>query len=484
MINDPVIELTHVVRRHVGNKKFSLALKKIQTFVETIIADAFLDGLVLNVKELDALCLSIGREALQSDHCQGKKEKTNTILYIATELYSSGGHTAVLEDFIRAQPDCSHVVLLTNLFSRAVDLRFLEKRFANLPVKFIGCAKNDLLKKLIWLSAQWMCINPDKVFLFNHHQDVVAIAAAQSEMPGKLFFFHHSDYQLTLGMHLPHAVHIDFYEVLYRRCREVFGIKNNVYYPLVVADGGCKVANDFMADKNLHTCSSGSMGKYDKPYLFSYIDLLPQILKATNGVHTHIGYLSDSLLEKIKKSLTVNQISQDRFIYIPWVNNLWSFLLKQHVDLYIASFPIGGGRAAVEAMGAGIPIVFHNNYRAPFLGGAIQYPGAFFWREVKELLAFVAGLNKEMLIKQSLAARQCYEQYHRVDLLQQAIAASGGLVMNTSASVMNAKPDERLLLADTLANAVMKDVKLAEIKEDMFLLIRLLVRRVVKLFRG
>lgn len=449
-----------------------VALDQIKTYVEAIIADPWLDGIVLSDQKLDALCLAMGKKiSIDISLAQVAKEQSkNTVLYIATELYLSGGHTAVLEDFIKAQPECEHVIVLTDLFNASpAAKKAIHERFSVLSIKLVWCPEKvvDLIEKVRWLQQQWIQINPSKIFLFNHHQDVVAIAAAQPEMPGKLFFFHHADYQITLGMHLPHATHIDFYQVLYKRCREEFGITTNVYYPLVVADNGCKIVDSFMQEGVLHTCSSGSMGKYDKSYLYSYFDLLPKILKATNGRHTHIGYLSDELLEKINNFLLRNDINQDKFHYVPWVSNLWAFLLKQQVDLYIASFPIGGGRAAVEVMGAGIPIVFHNNYRAPFLGGAIQYPDALFWRTEAELLAFLSSIKKDVLITQSKAARKCYEMHHQATLLAKAFISSHIDDAYCSSALAEAKVDKDLLLADLLSGAIEKDLRVLKLNKQI-----------------
>ena len=43
----------------------------------------------------------------------------------------------------------------------------------------------------------------------------------------------------------------------------------------------------------------------------------------------------------------------ERFIYMPWVPSVWKTLHDCRVDLYIASFPYGGGLTLIEAMGAG-----------------------------------------------------------------------------------------------------------------------------------
>src|SRR5690606_13099616 len=59
-------------------------------------------------------------------------------LYLATELYISGGHSRMLEDFISAAPDHDHVIILSDLFGRnggaAEAIAQLERRGASVQV--------------------------------------------------------------------------------------------------------------------------------------------------------------------------------------------------------------------------------------------------------------------------------------------------------------------------------------------------------------
>jgi hypothetical protein len=85
----------------------------------------------------------------------------------------------------------------------------------------------------------------------------------------------------------------------------------------------------------------------------------------------------------------------------------------QRIDVYISSFPYGGGRASVEVMGSGTPIIGHQNYHSSVLSCTdIIYPEAFFWRNPEELYEYLGLLNEEKLIEHSAFSRMHYEKYH------------------------------------------------------------------------
>ena len=131
-------------------------------------------------------------------------------------------------------------------------------------------------------------------------------------------------------------------------------------WPLVAEDLGHRVDRPFLTRGHLTTCSSGGFEKFELthyhreqiPYAYRYEKLVPHILKASGGTHIHIGTLSERMLSIIRRGLDELAVSHDRFIHIEYVPNLWAALLDLSVDAYVGSFPLGGGRATIEAMGA------------------------------------------------------------------------------------------------------------------------------------
>ena len=147
------------------------------------------------------------------------------------------------------------------------------------------------------------------------------------------------------------------------------------------------------------------------------------MLKTRSGQHIHIGPVEDQHKRRLLDTLTANGIAPDRFQHIPHVANLRTALLELKVDAYMVSFPVGGGRAVIEAMSAGVPIIGHLHHYNNVLGGTDLLPSiAPVWSSVQELLAIVQSLDRDTLVALSAASRERYEIFHHPRLLARALA--------------------------------------------------------------
>lgn len=415
MLNTAYERLEETVQKNLAAKQWESAFQAIKMFVEKIVRNPFCEGIVLEIPGLDNLCQTVGKTISQDIKFDQKLNQalnntnSRSIVYIATQLYTAGGHTAIIEDYIRSQPQLEHHILLTDIYD-AGEEEAIKQRFAGLPVQLHWSPEKMLFEKFVWLKTQWLQLNPAKVFLFNHHADVVIIAAATPDMPGELYYYHHIDYLLGLGKQLAHAVHIDIHPLAYSYCRQ-YNTKNNVYDPLSCPDLGVREIDPshFKQDSVLHTASSGGQGKFLAPYRYSYIKLIPEILQATHGTHTHIGFLDEEVLEEIYRGLAEKNIEANRFIYIRHTKSVWKLLQEKNIDLFITSFPIGGARTAIEAMGAGIPLLLHENDKSAFLSEkSLIYPEVLTWQTPEILLKILETMTPEQLAMHAHLGRKHY----------------------------------------------------------------------------
>jgi len=408
------------------------ALLKVQAFVQACILDRRSVARVFADPMLDGFCQLVGRSFLaelgdgevHSEDTDVADEARADCVVLATELYRTGGHTAVIVDLLETQRFGPRtVVMLTDAFNKA-DPAIIEERFGTSVTAEIAPA-GGLADKLRWTLRRLLALRPRKLVLMNHHHDPVAIAAAQPSLADQTVFYHHGDHQLCLGVTLSHTLHIDPHPMGFHNCHDVVGIEHPVYWPLVAQDLGTRsTATAFLAEGRLRTCSSGSHNKFEGSYKYAYADVMPRVMERTGGTHVHIGPLSDATLQRIRDNLSACAIPQERFVHVPWVASIWKALHDHRIDVYLSSFPLGGAKTAIEAMGAGVPIIGHNSYISPFYGaGDMYYPSAFLWTDPDQLIEHLGGLTVAQLARESLEARQHFERFHTAEVLADAIDA-------------------------------------------------------------
>lgn len=416
----PGIDFASQLNQLVDAGDIEHALAFTRFIVDHVRHDPAATSLVLGSPALDKLCARIGATTLAQLRQHGLPTAADApadVIILATELYALGGHSRVIEDFIRAQPHKRHLLMLTDFFGSADDNALSVFRAVGVDVQ--RAPAGSRLDKLLWTQMALARHPQAQVFLFNHHADAVAIAAVQPGLNREVLFCHHGDHNLCLGVHLPHARHIDFFAPFQHACA-ARGCPAE-YWPLSVPDGGARTPDT--TRHALRTCSSGSWSKFDQPFAFHYAELVAPILQTTGGSHLHIGDLPDAVRAEIAASLQSAGIAADRFSHLPRVPSLWQALLDESVDLYIGSFPIGGGRALIEALGAGIPVITFRHPVSPMLGTTGLGPAdSWSWAQPDELLQILGEATPEALARRGQQARAHYLQHHAPDTLRACIA--------------------------------------------------------------
>ena len=205
------------------------ALRLIHDFVEYILTEPLYVSQVFGSKTLDALCQRIGQINLEKikpeiDEINHPQLDKQAYVYIVTKLQNSGGHTRVIEDFIKSRPQDRHFILSTGLAGKSDSDYLLEKLDKKIDTTFEQAPKGNFQKRLTWLQKRLLKIQPKRVYLFNHHQDSVAVSAIQPEMNINTSFYHHGDHHLCLGVYLRNIEHIDPHPMGYHNCRGLLGI--------------------------------------------------------------------------------------------------------------------------------------------------------------------------------------------------------------------------------------------------------------------
>lgn len=417
-----------------------------------------------NDGELDALCLEIGRQfAAHAKLAPVVPDASAPIVYLATALHEFGGHTRVMLDYIRRQPDRRHVLLLTGLginMSVPAVQSLLDKELQGIDFSWHRNSQIRHDESLRWLMQQLQEIRPATVYLFGHPYDPVVPAATALLQKTSTYFNHHSDASFSLGAALPVTGHIDQTPMVHHLlCRHTPQI-DPIYVPMTVATPVRREAASFMSGGAVRTAACGSAAKFtDQTYAYRYADMLPHMMAGTGGEHVHIGALPAEAVAQIHAALDRHAIPRERFRHIAHVENLAVALHDLDVDLYVASFPTGGGKAVIEAMATGIPVLYHVNYQSRFacVDGMV-YPEAFRWVDVDSLVSALHSVNRAALSRHSDLSRAYFEIYYG----EQAAAAAfaGGRPVGVPAPPLGEyRPDTTQQMFDRINQAVKERVR-------------------------
>ena len=419
----PFFELEAAVKADVAADRFSEALEGIKDFVTRVMYGQSAPGNVVGARKLDALCELVGDACFErwfgpEQEFRRNSQATKKIAILCTGLYKYGGTSLLIGDLARAHPDYECTVIATNFLAdmSAEDLEL--SRIGDSGATVSVCPAMSSEAKLRWVMETLLELAPSRIFLLNHHQDSVIVSAARPFVRrSKVVFYHHADYNLCLGVHLESAAHVDPHNVGFYNCRSQERITSNTYAPMTVDDlRQNRVGTQFLRNNALTTCSSGSYHKFRNFYLYPYVDLMTERLRIRNGHHVHVGGIPDGELSEIRRVLAEGGVDPERFVHIPWTGSLWKELIRQQVDLFIGSFPIGGARTTIEVMGAGVPILMPENYLSRFNSSRdIVYRYAFEWKYPADFSRIICELTAESLSEHSVMSRAHYVSEYSSD---------------------------------------------------------------------
>lgn len=429
---------------HTSN--WGAALEALQKRIHHLQAVPHLGSKGLGVPECDRELWRIGGEWLaahgREGHVEGgpnPSQESGPDVYLATQVYRHGGHTALIGDFVRAlagetglaAQDAAHLIV-TNLHGHnpAPPLEPVSSRVGLAAANISVLAGPSLVDRLHQLFAQLLDLRPGRLFLFHHPDDPIACVVARPEIARQRFLVHHADAVLSFGLHLPGVQIVDLNPAAAAATR-VQGL-SPAWLPLTAPDPGPRPAG-FLQRGKLVTATSGSQFKYSRPHFHSYPETVGVILRSTGGWHVHIGELDDTILSRIHDALRHAALPLDRFVHVPWVQSVSAALWEHQCDLYVSSFPIDGARTDAEVMASATP---HLRYSArpgaePMLS-ELSRAGGLVWHTWADLSATLRRVADASLLEdKSTLMRAAYDAMHHprvfADRLRSILDGHGGL---------------------------------------------------------
>ena len=282
----------------------------------------------------------------------------NLNLFIVSELYATGGHTRLLLNILEQLPG-KKIIVITDVFNNYAsgllsldflnNISFLNTSFILLPnYKSFKRKTIDLLELLLSLNAK-------NVTILAHDQDVVAYTACNPSLPSKQVFIHHADHRPSLGATISHYIHVDLSVGVQRICNGV--LNENPCLLHLTSSHEEERKFKFEDNEEISTVTSGNFNKFIFHGEFDYKKIVLEVLLSINGLHHHIGELSEINISNIKNYLIENRIDDSRFVYHGAVQSLAETLQNLNASIYFESAPFVGLTAGIEALSIGLPVV-------------------------------------------------------------------------------------------------------------------------------
>lgn len=407
--------------RHVEANEFDLALRLIQDEGWEMCGRTLARGSISGSYRLDGLCLSIGREVrgVVDRRPPAPRAGRRRYIYAVSELYRDGGHTRLLEDLIAAQPYADHQIIWTwgERFDVTVNMADILRVRECVPLNVL---RGEPVERLRGAFAILTDLCPDVLVHLGHPNDPIAIALMQPGIARRRLMIHHADSGFALGRSLEGAVHVALGRHFKGFARKKWGLETVLLRPTCGEPVVAKAAG-WARDRPFLTVTSGSPVKFDLHGELSYLDVLTERFAARDGAHVHIGPLSAEQTLRVDEHLDKLRC-REKFVYTEHVTHLASALSELAPSVYIDSYPIGGGKAIIEAMAAGLPICAASH--DPNLdSSSFCYPERFWWTHPAQVGTILAALDPPTVERHAALSRRYFERNHSPTIFRRRLQA-------------------------------------------------------------
>lgn len=410
------------------------------------------------MKQIDSICETMGRIILLKEKIKPKFGNYNkkTVAFVLSCLSPHGGDIASeIRELVKIHLNDGWQVNI--IFSGLLDTNeeVVTEYFNDERIKYWFADKNDktFIEKATTLMKTLATLSVERLYPFIAHTDVIQSVALQRGLAEKVVVDYVYDHGTSAGIfnssidvvitktgvhssaiakalgkrvvcYIPPLVR-DKRENDYRKSSSRITIQNEMKYASGMKKINKKLANVFgffvrkqpasepnifqETDCKITACAVARCYKIEAEYEPSYLDIVCQILKITNGMHYHYGPLSDQFKEQLAEKCNSGEMNENQFIHINWSDDLSASLLEHKVDLFVAPFPVASAMTVIEVMSAGIPILNHfdPNGQLPQLQD-FTGDSQLVWHDRFELSRILIGLTRERLDELSCSSRKYF----------------------------------------------------------------------------
>jgi hypothetical protein len=317
-------------------------------------------------REIELFARDYSHDRPQSGTRESTSEDRPLMLHFASALYDSGGHTAVIVDYVREFSNFRHLLIVDDIphalgFHAAPSSVLAKTRIAQL--KELGCEVRLLSGSLQNRLGELISAHIQAEILILHHHpwDALPVIAAHT-FSKRVVLELHSDNAMTLGLSSGWDI-VCYRAVTIEFLRKQLPDSRFFLVPLTSFYEGRASAESVPDEEPFFTVSAVLNPNKVSPFGESdYFSVIARMTEKLGSVHYHIGYESESFRQSVEETEAKYPGFKQRFIIQSPSPDL-SKMVFARASLYIDSFPVGGGKAIVDALALSRPVVaFPNSF--------------------------------------------------------------------------------------------------------------------------
>jgi hypothetical protein len=291
-------------------------------------------------KDLEKLLVDISEDLMKPGE-PSRNFKPKSILHVATEVYSVGGHTRLMLNFIKAFPDYDHKIFLSN--QRSAVPEFFEN------FEIYESQNETLLSKAITLEQ--MASNYEFIVLYHHPYDILPLLAfGSSKFNRKTFLYNHADHMWGCGYSISNYI-IEPYKRAINITAHYRGVnQDRIIY------GGIPLEFDdvslFSSKKRYQIVTMASSYKFISNEELSFFHIMDLVLSSEPKAIWHIIGVSNG---ENDDWINIKTKYNERVILHGILEKDDAQKILQSSWVYVDSFPFGSMTSMLEGLSQGLP---------------------------------------------------------------------------------------------------------------------------------
>lgn len=272
-----------------------------------------------------------------------------TILHVLTTAYTSGGHTRVVERWIKNHTGFKHSVVLLNQNKSEIPQTLIDNCKDSGGEIFIFSEDNLIQRSL---KLRELALHYEYVVLHIHMDDPAAtIAFGTEKFTRPVLLFNHADHLFWIGKYISDVV-LDF-RTKTSITNEYRLITNNKKLPIPVdRDENIKFESSSIKSDVPIVFSSGNSFKYSPIHNQGLVPVFDEILKKSAPSLLYIvGVKNNSMWKPLIKKYKDRVILTETLPYLQYLQKLCM------ASVVVDSYPVSGGTALIDAIKQRIPFV-------------------------------------------------------------------------------------------------------------------------------